>query len=99
MLYGGTGTDTFNLNQPLDMPEGFEAGTLNLPAVASLYEGVTFLKNHGRNFHSRLIDASEYLINALNKIDGSTCFSAPNPRRHSFLFPKKLAKCRSKRPF
>ena len=79
LLYGGTGTDTFNLNQPLDMPEGFEAGTLNLPAVASLYEGVTFLKNHGRNFHSRLIDASEYLINALNKIDGLTCFSAPNP--------------------
>ena len=79
LLYGGTGTDTFNLDQPLDMPEGYEAGTINLPAVASLLEGVTYLKNHGRNFHSRLINASEYLINALNNIDGLKCFSAPNP--------------------
>ncbi len=79
LLYGGTGTDTFNLDQPLDMPEGYEAGTINLPAVASLLEGVTYLKNHGRNFYSRLISASEYLINAVKEIDGLKCFSAPNP--------------------
>ena len=32
--YGGTGTDSFSLFQPLDMPDRFEAGTQNHPGLA-----------------------------------------------------------------
>ena len=32
VLEGGTGTNSVDLSQPLDMPERFESGTVNLPA-------------------------------------------------------------------
>lgn len=45
--YGGTGTDSFSLFQPLDMPERFEAGTHNYPGLAALAAGVNFIMSTG----------------------------------------------------
>ncbi len=38
--YGGTGTDSFSLLHPREMPERFEAGTHNYPGLAALAAGV-----------------------------------------------------------
>lgn len=47
ILAGGTGTASSKLEQPTDMPEGFEAGTHNLPGIAGLKAGIEFVKNVG----------------------------------------------------
>jgi len=41
---GGTGTESKNRNQPEDFPEGFEAGTVNAPAIIGLGYCAGFIK-------------------------------------------------------
>ena len=47
VLEGGTGTESLNFSQPLEMPEGFESGTINVPAIAGVSAGIDFVKNIG----------------------------------------------------
>ena len=46
-LYGGTGSSSSAEEQPDLMPEGFEAGTHNLPGIAGLRAGVDFIRQQG----------------------------------------------------
>ena len=79
IIFGGTGSESFNCNQPLCYPEKLEAGTLNLPAIAALGEGVRYVKNNLSTFANHLISATSTLISGLNKISTIRCFSSPNP--------------------
>lgn len=79
ILYGGTGTESFNLYQPVSYPERLEAGTLNLPAIAGLKEGLNYVKNNFSSFSEYLYSSSARLIELLGGIDGVTCYSTPNP--------------------
>lgn len=47
LLHGGTGSSSTAKEQPLTMPEGFEAGTHNLPGIAGLKAGVEFVLQQG----------------------------------------------------
>lgn len=42
---GGTGSDSLSLEQPLFLPDKFEAGTHNLPGIAGLLEGVRYINS------------------------------------------------------
>jgi len=43
-IQGGTGTDSFSESQPDPMPEKFESGNLNVPAIAGLGVAARFLE-------------------------------------------------------
>ncbi|MDD1718074.1 MAG: aminotransferase class V-fold PLP-dependent enzyme [Methanoregulaceae archaeon] len=45
--FGGTGTDSFSLFHPREMPERFEAGTHNYPGLAALAAGANYLMARG----------------------------------------------------
>jgi cysteine desulfurase/selenocysteine lyase len=45
--FGGTGTDSFSLLHPREMPERFEIGTHNYPGLAALAAGVEFITGTG----------------------------------------------------
>lgn len=47
LLCGGTGTQSKSRNQPCDFPEGFEAGTVNAPALIGLGYSVRFIQKVG----------------------------------------------------
>ena len=47
LRYGGTGTDSFSLFQPREMPERFEVGTHNYPGLAALAAGVNYIASIG----------------------------------------------------
>ncbi|HEX9080279.1 MAG TPA: aminotransferase class V-fold PLP-dependent enzyme [Desulfuromonadaceae bacterium] len=47
LLAGGTGSSSASEEQPGTMPEGFEAGTHNLPGIAGLKAGVEFILEQG----------------------------------------------------
>lgn len=78
IIMGGTGTESFNLNQPECYPEKLESGTLNLPAVASLYEGVRIVKENLDNYSTLLEQNTQKIINGLKEINGVRCYSMPN---------------------
>lgn len=73
LLYGGTGTESFNRDMPSCYPERLEAGTLNFPAIVSLYEGVLYLKTHGVQDESMLSKTMHELLSPL-----VTLYSEPN---------------------
>ena len=78
VIYGGTGSESFNLNQPNCYPERLESGTLNLPAITALGEGVRYAHKNLEHFGSILFNATTILIDGLQKIDNVRCFSIPN---------------------
>jgi len=47
LLAGGTGTNSTSEDQPDSMPDGFEAGTHNLPGIAGLKAGMEFVLEQG----------------------------------------------------
>ena len=78
LLYGGTGSESYNLDQPSIYPERLEAGTLNLPAIAAFKEGAEYSLKNEENFAEKLFVATEKLINGLKEIPEITCYSKPN---------------------
>ncbi|MBO4252060.1 MAG: aminotransferase class V-fold PLP-dependent enzyme [Clostridia bacterium] len=77
--FGGTGIDTFNVDMPNDLPERLEAGTLNLPAIASLLEGARFTFKNFANFANTLEYYTGRLINGLSEIERVSVYSSKNP--------------------
>ena len=47
LLFGGTGGDSERRTQPSYLPDRLEAGTLPIPAISSLLEGVKFIEKVG----------------------------------------------------
>ncbi len=78
LIYGGTGSESFNLSQPLCYPERLESGTLNLPAIASLFEGLRHVMTNRENFSAHLISMTEKLIENLKQIPEVNIYSQPN---------------------
>ena len=68
VIVGGTGSESESIYQPESMPDKFHSGTMNIPAIAGLREGIRFvLKEGAKNIgahEKRLADAlRENLLN------------------------------------
>ncbi|MBR4911159.1 MAG: aminotransferase class V-fold PLP-dependent enzyme [Clostridia bacterium] len=46
LIEGGTGTNSISMYQPENMPERYESGTVNLPAIAGAAAGVDFARGY-----------------------------------------------------
>ena len=79
LMFGGTGTESLSTNQPTTYPERLESGTLNLPAIASLSEGIRFVSNNFKMHEQILKGYTASLIDALKENGKITLYSAPNP--------------------
>jgi len=78
LTMGGTGSDSFNLHQPDYYPDRLESGTLNLPAIVALYEGLLHTQASFDFSAHQLPKMTEHLISALSQTDGATTYSLPN---------------------
>ncbi len=47
ILEGGTGSQSESLSQPINMPDRLMSGTVNMPAIAALGEGIRFVRKLG----------------------------------------------------
>ena len=79
LIMGGTGTETFNLNQPDCLPEKLESGTLPLPAIAAFKEGVRYAGANLNNFAEVLENYTRYVSDALQGLKNVKVYSEPNP--------------------
>ena len=64
---GGTGSDSLNFNMPAELPNRYEAGSMNSLAIYSIFSSIDFLKKS--NFVEIKHDLSDYLIKSLEKLD------------------------------
>lgn len=79
LIMGGTGTESFNTEQPSCYPERLESGTLNLPAIAALYEGTLYVKKNLSTFSERLFSLTKSVIEKLSDVKNLKIYSEPNP--------------------
>ena len=53
------------------MPDAFESGTLNLPGIIGLNEGLAFIESKGmENIHNHELSLTEAFLKGLRPIDG-----------------------------
>jgi cysteine desulfurase family protein len=57
-IEGGTGSLSDSIIQPTFLPDKFESGTLNTPAIAGLLEGIRFIEKEGIN---TILEKEQYL--------------------------------------
>ena len=68
-IQGGTGIHGEEYTNPEVFPEGYEAGTLNMPAIWSMYAAIGYLTEHFEEISSREEKLMNYLMNGLKVID------------------------------
>lgn len=67
---GGTGSSSNSMDQPYELPDRFESGTLNTPGIAGLCEGLKFIKKIGiENIYKEEMQLMGQLIRELKKLD------------------------------
>jgi selenocysteine lyase/cysteine desulfurase len=72
---GGTGTESEEDRQPSALPHKYEAGNLNVPAMAGLGAGVAWLQDRGvEEIHHQESDLVGRLIDGFRQIEGVTVF-------------------------
>ena len=71
LIAGGTGSFSHLETMPTNMPDAFESGTLNLPGIIGLNEGLTFIESKGmENIHNHELALTEAFLKGLRPIDG-----------------------------
>lgn len=69
MIQGGTGIHGETYVNPDVFPEGYEAGTLNMPAIWSLNASIRYINENKCDLRRKEQELTSYLINKLSKID------------------------------
>ncbi len=65
--FGGTGTSSFDLVQPNNFPEGFEVGTVNLPAIMALGSAIKFSSKNFDKINKKISLLSNYFYTKLKQ--------------------------------
>ncbi len=71
LRYGGTGTSSELLEQPLEMPSRYESGNANVPGIAGLSVGVEWIINESVDrIHEKIQALTQRLMDGLQEIPG-----------------------------
>ena len=91
---GGTGTKSESLDHPASMPEKFEAGNHNVPAIAGLGAGIEFLESLDieaqRTKHREMVDV---LLAACREIDGISSYGPDEGLDRLGVISLSMANC------
>ena len=80
---GGTGSSSELLVQPEELPERYEAGTLNLPGIEGLGTGAQYVRENAAAIAERVHLLSQALYQSLRAIPGVTVYSPGDARRRT----------------
>lgn len=71
LIAGGTGSFSHLETMPTHMPDAFEAGTLNLPGIIGLNEGLSYIESVGmKNIHNHELALTKTFLEGLRSITG-----------------------------
>lgn len=86
VVFGGTGTASHELIQPADRPDGLEAGTLPLPAIASLCAALGVAKKNAAANRDKIRSLYDSLYGGASRISGVRIYSPPDSPCGIFAF-------------
>ena len=71
IITGGTGSMSNEIMQPAIMPDRFESGTMNIPAIMGLKKSLEYINSVGINvIHEKEMKLAEKFIAEINEIQG-----------------------------
>lgn len=88
---GGTGSSSESIRQPEELPERYEAGTLNLPGIAGLSAGCKFVETSLDQIILNERRMSQYLFDGLSKIPSVTVYSPKSALRRTGVIAFNIA--------
>lgn len=69
-ILGGTGSLSHSLIQPDFLPDKFESGTINMPGIVGLMEGIKFIQSQGlKTIYEKNNYLRKVLVSSLSNID------------------------------
>ena len=74
LIEGGTGSLSMELTQPTFLPDGLESGTLNVPGIAGLREGLRFVQRHREEIRQRETALVRKAAEGLGSLHGTEVF-------------------------
>lgn len=86
LIQGGTGIHGEEYVNPDIFPEGYEAGTLNMPAIYSLKASLDFIERERTEISEQEKELVSLLIEELDKLDGVTIYDHDVNRVSTFCF-------------
>lgn len=86
LIQGGTGIHGEKYVNPDIFPEGYEAGTLNMPAIYSLKTSLDYIERERATINKREKELVTWLIGELDKVDGITVYDRNVDRVSTFCF-------------
>lgn len=85
IITGGTGSNSESLSQPRIMPDMLHSGTINIPAIAALGEGIKFVMSHkgifkhekelAMRFRSELMNMKNIIVYGCEDSIGTVAFN------------------------
>ncbi|QGP93835.1 Cysteine desulfurase SufS [Neomoorella glycerini] len=82
LIYGGTGSGSESLAQPEILPDKFESGTINAPAIAALGAGVSFIQETGlAEIRRHTMELTALLLEGLRQVPEVTVYGPGEPAR------------------
>ncbi len=77
LLEGGTGSMSISYEQPIDYPERFESGTVNVPGIMGISAGIDFVKAKGIDrIYRHETELMQYIYDGLKEIKGVVLYTA-----------------------
>lgn len=81
-ILGGTGSLSHALSQPDFLPDKFESGTLNIPGIVGLNEGIKFIRKEGiENIYEHNSSLRRYLIDEMSNMPNYKIYGDLSPER------------------
>ncbi len=80
LIQGGTGIHGETFVNPDVFPEGYEAGTLNMPAIWALKTGVEYVSTHIESIKKEEQELTSYLIQGLLSVEGIKVYDVAEKR-------------------
>lgn len=78
-IFGGTGTDSANMEMPINLPKRYEAGSMNILSIFGLYRALLWNKEIGiENIRLREKELTEKLVEVIQKYDFIDSFIPSN---------------------
>ena len=95
-IEGGTGSLSLEPSQPDVLPDKFESGTVNLPGIAGLYEGLRMVESIGcENILKKESRLTEWITSELKNINGVTVYDNMHSKTNSGVISFNIGKIHS----
>lgn len=69
LVFGGTGSNSIDHNQPEFLPDKYESGTINVPGICGIGAGIDFVKQNEGNAYKKELKLIRYIYSMLSKKD------------------------------